>query len=554
MRENMKKQNRVFKRIALILCIALILPNLMACSSKMDSDSGENGRNGSSDFLYNAQTGKTNTSLPSESSAVYDNIKVDMDSSLTMDFTTEEYRRVEEQRYQSTKNHPLSTFSADVDTASYSNLRRMLKEGRTVDTGAVRIEEMLNYFNYDYKLPEGDSPFGITTEISDCPWNPETKLFLLGIQTEKIDFSKSVPANLVFLIDVSGSMMEENKLPFVQRAFLLLTENLTEKDRISIVTYAGDDMVVLSGAKGNQTEKIQTAIAELEAGGGTHGSKGIETAYQIAMENYIEGGNNRVILATDGDLNVGITSESELTNLIKEKKKSGVALSVLGFGTGNIKDNKMEALADHGDGNYAYIDSLMEARKVLVEEMGATLLTVAADVKFQVEFNPAKVKGYRLLGYDNRRLATEDFNDDAKDAGEVGAGHSVTVLYELVLTDSKIELPETELKYQTTEQTNMVDELLTVNIRYKKPGGQKSILMSEPVGTDRIADTLTDNLTFAAAVAEFGLLLKNSEYKGNSSFSKILSQLDGIDYKQDEYRAEFYQLVKTAKEIYSKAD
>lgn len=550
----MKKQNRVFKRIALILCIALILPNLMACSSKMDSDSGENGRNGSSDFLYNAQTGKTNTSLPSESSAVYDNIKVDMDSSLTMDFTTEEYRRVEEQRYQSTKNHPLSTFSADVDTASYSNLRRMLKEGRTVDTGAVRIEEMLNYFNYDYKLPEGDSPFGITTEISDCPWNPETKLFLLGIQTEKIDFSKSVPANLVFLIDVSGSMMEENKLPFVQRAFLLLTENLTEKDRISIVTYAGDDMVVLSGAKGNQTEKIQTAIAELEAGGGTHGSKGIETAYQIAMENYIEGGNNRVILATDGDLNVGITSESELTNLIKEKKKSGVALSVLGFGTGNIKDNKMEALADHGDGNYAYIDSLMEARKVLVEEMGATLLTVAADVKFQVEFNPAKVKGYRLLGYDNRRLATEDFNDDAKDAGEVGAGHSVTVLYELVLTDSKIELPETELKYQTTEQTNMVDELLTVNIRYKKPGGQKSILMSEPVGTDRIADTLTDNLTFAAAVAEFGLLLKNSEYKGNSSFSKILSQLDGIDYKQDEYRAEFYQLVKTAKEIYSKAD
>lgn len=549
----MKKRNRVLKRMALILCTVLILPNIMACASKMDKSTGQEASNGVSDVQFVTSTSQNYTLSESEAKG-YDSGKADMDSSVNLDFTTEEYNKVEEQRYQSTKNQPLSTFSADVDTASYSNIRRMLKEGRMVDTGAVRIEEMLNYFNYDYKQPDGESPFGVTTELSDCPWNPDSKLFLVGIQTEKIDFSKSAPANLVFLIDVSGSMMDENKLPLVQRAFLLLTENLTEKDRISIVTYAGSDMVVLSGAKGDQKKKIQTAITELEAGGGTYGSKGIETAYQIAMENYIEGGNNRVILATDGDLNVGITSESELTNLIEEKRKSGVALSVLGFGTGNIKDNKMEALADHGNGNYAYIDSLMEARKVLVEEMGATLHTVASDVKFQVEFNPAKVKGYRLLGYDNRRLATEDFNDDAKDAGEVGAGHSVTVLYELVLTDSKMEIPETELKYQTTEQTNLVDELLTVNIRYKKPGEQKSILISEPVGEEGLADTLTKNLSFASAVAEFGLLLKDSEYKGDAAFAKVLSRLDGIDYKQDEYRAEFYQLVKTANEIYSKAD
>ena len=549
----MKKRNRVLKRMALILCIVLILPSIMACASKMDKSTGQEASNGVSDVQFVTSTSQNYTLSESEAKA-YDSGKADMDSSVNLDFTTEEYNKVEEQRYQSTKNQPLSTFSADVDTASYSNIRRMLKEGRMVDTGAVRIEEMLNYFNYDYKQPDGESPFGVTTELSDCPWNPDSKLFLVGIQTEKIDFSKSAPANLVFLIDVSGSMMDENKLPLVQRAFLLLTENLTEKDRISIVTYAGSDMVVLSGAKGDQKEKIQTAITELEAGGGTYGSKGIETAYQIAMENYIEGGNNRVILATDGDLNVGITSESELINLIEEKRKSGVALSVLGFGTGSIKDNKMEALADHGNGNYAYIDSLMEARKVLVEEMGATLLTVASDVKFQVEFNPAKVKGYRLVGYDNRRLATEDFNDDAKDAGEVGAGHSVTVLYELVLTDSKMEIPETELKYQTTEQTNLVDELLTVNIRYKKPGEQKSILISEPVGEEGLADTLTNNLAFASAVAEFGLLLKDSEYKGDAAFAKVLSRLESTDYKQDEYRAEFYQLVKTANEIYSKAD
>ena len=535
--------------MALMLCIVLLIPNVMACGSrKMESTTGQDGNNNAS-FVSGKET-----SSAVERQMNYDTYKMDKEEQESLDFTTEEYHGVEEQRYQSTRNQPLSTFSADVDTASYSNIRRMLNEGRIVDTGAVRIEEMLNYFSYDYKQPEGDSPFGVTTELSDCPWNPDTKLFLLGIQTEKIDFSKSAPANLVFLIDVSGSMMEENKLPLVQSAFLLLVENLTEKDRISIVTYAGDDVVVLSGAKGNQKEKIQIAIEELEAGGGTYGSKGIETAYQIAMENFIEGGNNRVILATDGDLNVGITSESELINLIEEKRKSGVALSVLGFGTGNIKDNKMEALADHGNGNYAYIDTLMEARKVLVEEMGATLLTVASDVKFQVEFNPAKVKGYRLLGYDNRRLATEDFIDDTKDAGEVGAGHSVSVLYELVLNDSKMEIPETELKYQTTEQTDMVDELLTVNIRYKKPGEQESILLSEPVGEARLADTLTDNLAFASAVAEFGLILKDSEYKGDASFSKILERLDGIDYKQDEYRAEFYKLVKGAKEIYSKVD
>lgn len=375
--------------------------------------------------------------------ATADAAEAPMDEMAPQDWNTEEYSALEEAGFKSVANDPLSTFSADVDTASYSNVRRMIEQGYTMDEipeGAVRIEEMLNYFSYDYNLPKKNEPFGVTAVIGDCPWNEEAKLLQIGLKTQEIDFSEAPDSNLVFLLDVSGSMTSDDKLPLLQKSFSMLVEELGEKDTVSIVTYAGSDRVVLQGESGDNKTRIIEAINALEAGGSTNGADGIGTAYALAEKYFIEGGNNRVILATDGDLNVGISSESGLKELVTEKKESGVFLSVLGFGTGNIKDNKMETLADCGNGNYAYIDTIGEAKKVLVEQMGATLVTVAKDVKLQVEFNPAYVKGYRLLGYENRALATEDFDDDKKDAGEIGAGHMVTALYEIVPVDSDQEI------------------------------------------------------------------------------------------------------------------
>lgn len=447
---------------------------------------------------------------------------------------TEEYSKWEERGFCSVWKEPLSTFSADVDTASYSNLRRLLTEGYSLEElpgGAVRIEELLNYFSYDYEEPKGQEPFGVTTKLGVCPWNEEAQLLMIGLKTEDIDYSQAPPSNLVFLLDVSGSMSHEDKLPLLQESFGLLAENLTEKDRISIVTYAGDDEVVLRGAAGNETRKIKKAINQLEAGGGTNGSKGIETAYEIAEENFIKGGNNRIILATDGDLNIGLTTEEELEELITEKKESGIYLSVLGFGAGNLKDNKMEVLADKGNGNYAYIDSLREARKVLVEEMTATLLTICKDVKLQVEFNPSVVSDYRLIGYENRALNREDFEDDTKDAGEIGAGHSVTVLYELILKEPITDLSE--------------GEWLTLSIRYKKPAEDASNLLRYPVSYEDYQSSPDDDFVFAAAVAEFGLLASDSAYAGDASLKHVRSALKGITL-DDEYKEEFYELVKMA--------
>lgn len=447
---------------------------------------------------------------------------------------TEEYSKWEERGFCSVWKEPLSTFSADVDTASYSNLRRLLTEGYSLEElpgGAVRIEELLNYFSYDYEEPKGQEPFGVTTKLGVCPWNEEAQLLMIGLKTEDIDYSQAPPSNLVFLLDVSGSMSHEDKLPLLQESFVLLAENLTEKDRISIVTYAGDDEVVLRGAAGNETRKIKKAINQLEAGGGTNGSKGIETAYEIAEENFIKGGNNRIILATDGDLNIGLTTEEELEELITEKKESGIYLSVLGFGAGNLKDNKMEVLADKGNGNYAYIDSLREARKVLVEEMTATLLTICKDVKLQVEFNPSVVSDYRLIGYENRALNREDFEDDTKDAGEIGAGHSVTVLYELILKEPITDLSE--------------GEWLTLSIRYKKPAEDTSNLLRYPVSYEDYQSSPDDDFVFAAAVAEFGLLASDSAYAGDASLKHVRSALKGITL-DDEYKEEFYELVKMA--------
>lgn len=537
--------------LAVLLSVITVSVSLCGCGA-----GGQNSEGGKSDTNTSTVYDSDMVAAEEADGAMFDSI---YNNSLTTqdgwediigeDWNTEEYSSIREIGYKSVANEPLSTFSADVDTASYSNLRRMIENGYSLEdipSGAVRIEEMLNYFSYDYNLPEGEEPFGVTTVIGDCPWNEDAKLLQIGLKTEEIDFSEAPESNLVFLLDVSGSMYSDNKLPLLQKSFAMLVEELTEKDRVSIVTYAGKDEVVLEGVSGNEKAVIREALESLEAGGSTNGADGIETAYRLAEEYFIEGGNNRVILATDGDLNVGVTSESALEELITEKKESGVFLSVLGFGTGNLKDNKMETLADRGNGNYAYIDSLGEAKKVLVEQMGATLVTVAKDVKLQVEFNPAYVKGYRLLGYENRILQTEDFDDDTKDAGEIGAGHMVTALYEIIPVDSAQEIPETELKYQSGQGSAGVEngEWLTLKIRYKEPEADESKLCAYPVTEEAYTENPGEDFYFAAAVAELGLLIRDSEYKKDASFENIRELLKKVDTQADEYKDEFEYLVK----------
>lgn len=478
----------------------------------------------------------------------------------------EEYSKWQEKGYVNVMQEPLSTFAADVDTASYSNLRRMIRDGWDLENlpeGSVRIEEMLNYFHYDFAEPKGQEPFGVTTQLGPCPWNEEAELLMIGLKTESVDYDYAPASNLVFLLDVSGSMGDSDKLPLLQESFATLTDNLTNKDRISIVTYAEEDKVVLQGARGDEKKKIKKALNSLVAGGGTYGSKGIERAYELAEEYFIEGGNNRIILATDGDLNIGMTTEEELEELISEKKESGIFLSVLGFGTGNIKDNKMETLADKGNGNYAYIDCLREADKVLLEEMTATLVTICKDVKFQVEFNPDIVEGYRLLGYENRALDRQDFDDDQKDGGEIGAGHSVTALYEIVLREPlRHNLTEDEisgLRYGNEYQKRLNEtkkapasegkykEWLTISIRYKKPAGNVSQLLEYPVGYDSYRDEPSADFRFAAAVAEFGLLASHSQYPENASLAHVRKTLKELDFK-DVYKIEFLELVEQVEE------
>lgn len=450
----------------------------------------------------------------------------------------EEYTKLEERGYKNTLRSPLSTFAADVDTASYSNMRRLINEGYSFDElpeNSIRVEELINYFSYDYKDPKGKEPFGVTTALGDCPWNEDAKLLSIGLKTEDIDFEDTPPSNLVFLIDVSGSMFSDDKLPLLQDAFCMLVDELDEKDRVSIVTYAGEDKIVLKGASGDDHRKIKKAIKELEAGGSTNGSAGIKTAYELANRFFIEGGNNRVILATDGDLNVGLTSTDELERLISKKKESGVFLSVLGFGTGNLKDNKMETLADKGNGNYAYIDTMKEAHKVLVEELSASLLTVAKDVKLQVEFNPDVVYGYRLVGYTNRVMRAKDFDDDTKDGGEIGAGHMVTALYELILDEG------------------YSDKLLDLNIRFKRPDADESELLVYPVSMKDYKKNQSDDFKFQSAVAEFGLLASRSEYMMDSNVDDVLSILDEIKLN-DEYKQEFRELVERSIDNYGYYD
>ncbi len=540
-------KNTLKKTLSLITALSLL--TTAGCSSggalKDNAADAPQATMAASDYYFAADSAEGDFEMGYESSVRGEAFTDDVYDK-HIDFNTEEYNTIKENSYMSVAANPLSTFSIDVDTASYTNLRRMINEGGYIDTNAIRIEEMINYFSYDYPAPNASEPFSVTTEMSDCPWNDETKLLLVGLQAEEIDLSERAPMNVVFLIDVSGSMNSPDKLPLVQKAFSLLTENLTPQDRVSIVTYAGSDRVVLEGADGNNKEEILEAINALEAGGSTAGADGINTAYKIAEKYFISGGNNRIVLATDGDLNVGISSESELTKLVEKKRETGVFLSVLGFGTGNIKDNKMEALADNGNGNYSYIDSVLEAKKVLVEEMGGTLFTVAKDVKLQLEFNPAYIKGYRLIGYENRMLAAEDFEDDTKDAGEIGAGHSVTAIYEIVTADSPMDLSTSDLKYsETSGEEN--GEMLTVSIRYKEPDGDTSKLLEYPVTESAYSAAMSENLTFASAVVQFGLILRDSQYKGTATYDSVLDSLENYDFSNDNYKAEFISLVEEMK-------
>jgi len=467
---------------------------------------------------------------------------------------TEAYAHIAENEFVAVADDPRSTFSIDVDTASYSNVRRFLKDGQLPPADAVRIEELVNYFDYEYKAPSGKEPFSMTSEVSECPWNDDHLLVHVGLQGQEVDMSEVPARNLVFLLDVSGSMESPDKLPLVREGMAMLAENMRKQDRISIVVYAGASGVVLEPT--NDKAEILSAIQRLQAGGSTNGGAGIELAYKLAEQTFVKGGINRVILATDGDFNVGTTDEGSLVRLIEEKRESGVFLSVLGFGSGNLKDATMEKLADKGNGNYAYIDSASEARKVLVEEGGSTLVTIAKDVKIQVEFNPKEVASYRLVGYENRKLAHQDFNDDTKDAGEIGAGHSVTALYEVVPAGAKDGAPKVDkLKYQDEKPLSGAassGELMTVKIRYKQPDGDKSDLTTFSItGDDRSLDKTTADFRFAAAVAEFGMLLRDSKHKGDANWAEVAELAKGSSERSDEHRTEFLTLIDTAKRLTS---
>jgi len=472
-------------------------------------------------------------------------------------YSTESYARIEENDFRSVGESPLSTFSIDVDRASYANVRRFIQAGERPPVDAVRIEELINYFPYEWEGAPEDHPFQVLTEVWDAPWKPEHRLVRIGLRAPSIDTEHLPPSNLVFLLDVSGSMSSPDKLPLLKKAFALLTEQLRPQDRVAIVVYAGAAGLVLPPTPGNRRARILSAVERLEAGGSTAGGAGIALAYKVARQHFVEDGNNRVILATDGDFNVGASSDEAMVRLIEKERGSGIFLTVLGFGTGNLKDSKMEQIADRGNGNFHYVDGLLEARKVLVEEMGGTLFTVAKDVKLQVEFNPARAAAYRLIGYENRLLADEDFNDDTKDAGELGAGHTVTALYEVVPAGLPVPRSVDPLRYQPTAEPEppvevppgaFEDELLYVKVRYKDPDGAESKLLAHAVA-DR-SRSPSRSFRFAAAVAGFGMLLRDSPHAGALTPDDVISLAErGRGDDPRGYRGEFIRLVETVRDL-----
>ncbi|MDR0307663.1 MAG: VWA domain-containing protein [Chitinispirillales bacterium] len=468
----------------------------------------------------------------------------------------ENYSSFSENRFKDAKSEPLSTFSLDVDAASYSNVRRMINQGQKPNKDAVRVEQFINYFSYDYPNPEGEHPVNIITETQPCPWNKDHLLVRIGMKAKEVPSKNLPPSNFVFLIDVSGSMISPNRLPLVKSSLKLLTNNLREKDRVSIVVYAGAAGEVLPSTSGADKQKIIEAVDALQAGGSTAGGAGIQLAYRVARNNFIKGGNNRVILCTDGDFNVGVSSEKELENLIEEKRKTGVFLTVLGYGMGNYKDSKLQILSQKGNGNHAYIDNLQEANRVLVQEFGSTMYAVAKDVKMQVEFNPAYVNAYRLAGYESRLLNKEDFNDDTKDAGELGAGHTVTAFYEIIPVGVKNTFGDIDdLKYQKPDITETVrgvknNEMMTVKLRYKPLDSERSIKMEIPIMTGDRNKAPSADFTFAAAAAMFGQLLRDSDFKGTSSYDNVIALArKGFGEDRQGYRREFVRLAEAAKQL-----
>jgi Ca-activated chloride channel family protein len=534
------KKNRYPRKtiiFAFLLFIALIF-SLVACSPVL-----QNALKGS-DIERSVMVAEAYRSAPSGAVYAYSYNGI-------TEPNRENYSSITSNSFKNSTDDPLSTLSIDVDTASYVHMRRYLEQSSQFPPkDAIRIEEMINYFSYDYPQPQGDVPFSVTTEISTAPWNKNHQLVHIGIQGKAIDLSEAPASNLVFLIDTSGSMSGD--LPLVQQSLNMLVENLREQDTISIVAYAGSAGLVLPATSGYDKQRIKKAINRLQSGGSTAGGAGINLAYKMAKQNFIHSGNNRVIIATDGDFNVGVSSEGELVRLIESKREDHIFLSVLGFGYGNYQDAQMEQLADKGNGNYSYIDGLLEAKKVLVKEMGGTLFAIAKDVKIQVEFNPDKVKSYRLIGYENRSLNKEDFNDDKKDAGELGAGHTVTALYEIIPADSEESTGSVDaLKYQQTSVTTTAkssDEVMTVKLRYKEPTGDTSQLIVMPVLDEQVTfKESSNNFRFSSAVAAFGMLLRDSEFKGDitsEAIQEIARESKGLD--REGYRAEFIRLVEIA--------
>lgn len=500
--------------------------------------------------MRNDSTLSFNSAATAESEAWYDNT-YDYKGYDIPDASGEDYTVNEENGFFNVMESPLSTFAADVDTASYSNMRRFVNEGYGLydfPAGSIRAEELINYFKYDYAAPKNGDRFGVDAQVSDCPWNKNNKLMILGVNTKELKEKNRPDSNIVFLLDVSGSMSSANKLPLLKDAMELLADNLTENDRVSIVIYASGTDVIIDGVSGDQTNKINRAFEKLKAGGSTNGEGGIELAYEIAQENFIKGGNNRVILATDGDFNVGKCKGDDLKELISEKKETGVFLSVLGFGMGNYSDTTAETLADAGNGNYAYIDSIKEAKKVLVDEMSSTLYTVAKDTKLQVEFNPALVKEYRLIGYENRALAAQDFTDDTKDGGELGAGHQVTAVYEIRLADSRDT--NSDLKYQDnviSDKGWSKDEWCTLSIAFKDPDKNESQYMEFPIGANNYTSKPSEDFMFATSVAEYAMALTDSEYLVDMTREEAIDQaiknVKKID-PDDEYKQEFLELME----------
>jgi len=533
----MKKiTNEINRRVA-FLCLVFVVMQLFACSGGKEQQQDMSAKSAQEEY-FEAPSAVADEMAPPPPDG----------DTKEKEMNTEAYDKITENQFLGVIENPVSTFSIDVDKASYSNMRRFLNQNQMPPLDAVRIEELINYFDYSYPQPTDEHPFSINLEMAKCPWNEAHTLISIGLKGKETEVKQIPPANLVFLLDVSGSMDSPEKLPLLKQALKVLLEQLRPTDRVAIVVYAGAAGLVLPSTPCDDKEKIIDAFDDLQAGGSTAGGEGIELAYKVAKENFIQGGNNRVIIATDGDFNVGASSDAEMERLIEVKRQGGIFLSVLGFGMGNYKDSKMEKLSAAGNGNYAYIDNLLEAKKVLGYEMWRTLYAIAKDVKIQIEFNPSQVKAYRLIGYENRMLRREDFNDDKKDAGDIGAGHTVTALYEIIPANSKEEVPGVDpLEYQ---KSNVVksDNLMTVKLRYKQPDADVSKLIERRVKqNDIFTGTPSENFIFSSAVAEFGLLLRGSQFKANANYKHVFAmakQAKGED--KFGIRSEFLQLIEKA--------